>query len=461
MSNNKDRNLVDMNTGILPTEDEIYAQADKAAISITASGSSLKSVTVTSYDVGTNIGQGTIITGAPISYTNATGSYLVAGDVVAVATDTAGNNVAVALISRAGSISPGSLVPIYPDTNYPIRVDNLPFTMSQAGSFPQDSYNIAYDAIGSLGQGTDSIIGIRVNEGFGGPETYYTINGINVNTRNSFSFGDYKSAATVFAPGYLYVQPSGYIFESLNGTIYVRNLLGIYSSIASVTSHAFDRTNGTLFYRTGTSLYAWFNGNSSATLLSTTYNTITLLRADNGYVAGTIGGNLYSKLSSDTSDWALVFSGASTVKAVGPDGALYTNSTSSGFHTVIRYKKTNVSKIIVTNIATATSTFAQILITAGGVTVFTLKQRADILIPGSTATSYGIGLFQVLWDAIYPAANTALMVADSSMIGNTGSANSSTVGTSSLQQKTPTSIMWLQNAYVGAAWITKVEGYNF
>lgn len=453
MSNNKDRNLVDMNTGILPTEDEIYAQADKAGISISAAGSSLKSVTVTSYSGATNTGTGTYVYEAgTVTFINGTGVYLGVGDVVAVATDADGNNVAVALISRAGAVTPGVLLPVYPNTSFPIRLDNLAYPMWN--KTPNSNNFLSYDYFGALGTGTETIVGAGAFQTASGGSGYTgsvgKVRALNVTSRSNSEFGTYN-AGTVDYYSVVYVQRSGNMFVistpfSGGNTLYFRNYsTGTYTTVSSaVTSWAYDKTSEVLFYRVGSLLYSWANGATSGTSITTSFPTITLLCADNGYVVGTIGSNLYKKNAGDSSDWVLVYTGATLAHAVDTSGRIYAHSVSGGLITFTKYTATNIASVQQTSIASATAGVEQLLVTAGGGTVFTVRQRADILIPGQSSSSYGIGLYQFAWDTVYPAANTSLLVADVTMVA--APTILAPVNADSLQQITSTSFMWGQTA---------------
>ena len=266
MTKKNDRNLVDVNTGILDTENEIYSQNDKG-INITASGSTIRVVNVTAYNAYTNLGDGTLqIGGGAITYTNGTGVYLVAGDVVAVATDTSGNNVAVAIISRSGSSTAGSGVPIvYPSADFPINSNSLVFPIQYL--YPSGGPSFASDMSGGLGLGADTIIGYNGN--------VTSINAFNRSTATSSS---------------LYANPG--TSTNIYVTSYGRVIQTSYSSPSAVTVTIRYRDAGSLSWSSETFSGPSWGGSDYAMSTSYDYTTETFwAAASNG-----TGGMKYLKL---------------------------------------------------------------------------------------------------------------------------------------------------------------------
>jgi len=396
----KDRNYLDVNTGLLPTEDEIYAQNDKG-INITGSATNIIPVTVTSYAVATNTGAGNDSTGTGVTFTNATGSYLTPGDVVAVAIQSTGN-IAVAIISRAGALTPGEVPPITLDTNFPLVTSTLTYPIAPYTNNTERPY-LAYDSTGLFGLGTDVLIGIS-----SAATSTQALNGVNTLSPAVYSFGTIGESSTISYR--LYLNYTGTLFYLIRTgssgndfKLYYKNTYSDTWHLVSNTTTAsntlvYDYVTGSLWFKSDTVLKKWLSGDTVESTVTTSKSDIVLIAAGNSYLIGTSGGKVWRKSSIDDSDWVEIYSGSITglTYAVGPLGELYSILETSSTVRINRYYNGLLTQYNTGLDSTGALTPLDMEVGSNGIIYFLMLATADQIViagaPIGSASQWNIAL---------------------------------------------------------------------
>jgi hypothetical protein len=393
--------------------------------------------TVTTFSQVTNTGTATLVTGPLVTFINGTGVNLVAGDVVALLVDTAGTYVAIAIISRAGAISPIVIAGITIGAGYPKQTDASVLTYPIQGivsngidGIDSVSQIFTIDTTGNFGNNTNAIYGY--NGEFGSSGTTSTVNGINTVAGTNLSLGLVPNFNYASSLRYLFVNPSGIMFawdrtNSTHNMSYRNTSAGAFTSImttnylTSSLSVAYDDSNGSFWFENVNNTFnKWFDGDSTSATVTLTGNTaVTRLVAGNGYLFGIAGTTLYRKLSNNTTDWTSIYTGVITFGqqyAAGPDGKLYILF-ESGTPNIVKIERYGPSGVELCNtgidgsLGSGNVRGMGLAVSSSNVPYFTLVQRADLLSPAGTSSQYGIGLYA----ANFTTNSTSFLYADSSM----------------------------------------------
>lgn len=373
--------------------------------------------TIVTYSITTNQGTANLVTGPTATFTNGTGVYLVANDVVLFSVDTAGTYIAVAIISRANKINTIAVPPVTLDVNYPITTSSLIDPIQVYQTAHQKSL-MAYDITGNHGLGTDLVIGPSSLSGTSVNNGLDTINGINYGFGNILMYDKY-------------LRSDGYLIGSsatnpANTTLYYKATYSdtVHTIVsASANYPTYDYTNGNLIYYNNTIPYTRIIANGSVTpitAVTTAFLGNGILCADHGYAYNYNAANIFRKTTSGTDDWVNicpVTTNYSSFHAGGPNGELYKATTGgTGPYIYIQKIFNNTTTSYNTGILATPTTVYGLRVSSSNVVYMLLKTTADYFGLGTTS-QYSIGVFGCVINTGTP---TAPSIAPTTMVHTTG-----------------------------------------